>query len=187
MRRVKFLLEGIKNFQKIGSVARSGNAMCEKMAGFIDPVNDKVIIELGAGDGVITQYILDRMHPEGILLAFEINENLYKELCNIPDDRLIPIFDNADKMEYYLMLNNHEKADTIISALPFLVLNEQSRILILSECFRLLKTGGIFIQMHYSLHVRNIYKKIFGNVSVHFVPVNIPPGYVFKSTKPPEA
>jgi len=50
--------------------------MCRQMAAGI-PANSKYVIELGAGDGVITPYLLDVLPPDAKLLSFEINPELY--------------------------------------------------------------------------------------------------------------
>lgn len=76
MGRLKFFLQGLLNFNQIGTVTRSGPAMCRQMAAGI-PANSKYVIELGAGDGVITPYLLDVLPPDAKLLSFEINPELY--------------------------------------------------------------------------------------------------------------
>ena len=71
----------------------------------------------------------------------------------------------------------------IISAIPFLVLPDELTKDILMAGKKMLKTGGNFIQMHYVSSIKKMYKNIFGNVHTYFVPVNIPPGYVFRCVK----
>lgn len=181
--KVRFLVEGVKNFSKVGSVTPSGEAMCIRMTDFIDRENDRVIIELGAGDGVITRHILRKMHPEARLLSFEINIQLFKQLAEIKDPRFMPIPDSAEHLDKYLTQYQTGPADCIISAIPFLVIPSKVRDNILAQCYTALKDKGVFVQMHYAKTVRHIYEKIFHKVSVHFVPVNMPPGYVFECRK----
>ncbi len=186
MEKVRFLFQSIKNFQQMGTVIRSGTAMCRKMTHFIDAQNDLILVELGAGDGAITKYILDRMSPEARLFVFEINPELCEVLSKINDDRLILINDSAENLKTQLNKYGLHEVDTIISAIPFLVLPDDltKKILFISKS--VLKTGGIFIQMHYVKTVQKMYRNIFGNVHSYFVPVNIPPGYVFRCVKEEE-
>ena len=183
MKKVKFLVQSLKNFQEMGTVVRSGPAMCKKMTQFIDKETDLIIVELGAGDGVITQYILDVMSPNAKLFVFEINPELAAVIAQIQDPRMILINDGAQHMDTLLGQYEVEKVDTIISAIPFLVLPDALKDNILNTSKKMLKSGGSFIQMHYISSIKKMYKEIFGNVETFFVPLNIPPGYVFRSIK----
>lgn len=167
----------------MGTVIRSSPSMCRKMSHFIDTSQDLIIVELGAGDGAITSYILNKMSPDAKLYVFEINTELCAVISKINDPRMILVNDSAEHMESYLLNHGIKQVDTIISAIPFLVLPDDltKEILIVSK--RMLKTGGNFIQMHYVSTIKKMYKNIFGNVHTYFVPVNIPPGYVFRCVK----
>ncbi|MBC7885464.1 MAG: methyltransferase [Saprospiraceae bacterium] len=183
MKKVKFLFHSLRNFQEMGTVVRSGGPMCRKMTQFIDKKNDLIIMELGAGDGAITSHILNKMSPDAKLFVFEINPELCEVVGRIQDDRLILINDGAQHMEKYMQKYNISQVDTIISAIPFLVLPEELTNEILQLSRNVLKTGGQFVQMHYSKSLEKKYKSIFGNLQSYFVTFNIPPGYVFRSVK----
>lgn len=108
-----------QNFKEMGTVIRSSPAMCRNMVQYIDSRNDLIIVELGAGDGVITKYILDKMSKDAKLFVFEINPELCEVIASIKDDRLILINDGAQYMESILLKYEIETVDTIISAIPF--------------------------------------------------------------------
>lgn len=167
----------------MGTVVRSGAAMCRKMVQYIDYDKDLLIVELGAGDGVITQYILDKMSPEGRLFVFEINTELCEIISKIKDNRMILINDGAQNMEKYFLQYNIKHVDTIISAIPFLVLPDDLTKEILNISKKVLKKGGHFIQMHYIKSISKMYQSIFNNVRISYVGLNIPPGYVFMCEK----
>lgn len=164
----------------MGSVIRSGPSMCRSMVQYIDHNHDLIIVELGAGDGVITQYILEKMSTKAKLFVFEINPELCEIITKIKDERMVLINDGAQYMESHLQRHGVEKVDTIISAIPFVVLPEELTHEILRICKKILKDGGNFVQMHYIKSVRKMYQSIFGNVHTFYVPLNIPPGYVFR-------
>lgn len=183
MEKVKFLWQSIKNFKEMGTVVRSGAAMCRKMVQHIDNQNDLIIVELGAGDGVITQYILHKMSPNAKLFVFEINSELCEIISKIKDERMILINDSAQHMEKYLEEYHIKNVDIIISAIPFLVLPDDLTKEILHISKKVLKKGGHFIQMHYIKSISKMYQAIFKNVHTSYVPLNIPPGYVFRCEK----
>ena len=183
MDKIDFLKESIKNLKTVGTFTRSSKFLCKQM---IRPVNFQEadnIVELGAGDGVITKHILNDMKKEAKLLAFEVNEHFCDKMRTINDDRLRVIEDSAENLKKYLDQNNIEEIDYVISAIPFVVVPDEIALDIVSECKKYLKDGGLFIQVHYSLLTKKLYQKVFGNVDINFVPLNIPPAFVLVSEK----
>ena len=142
-----------------------------------------MLVELGAGDGVITRYILDEMHPDAKLLAFEVNPKFCDILRSIPDDRLIVVEDSAENLGGHLKKAGAEQADVILSAIPFVALPKDLGLKIVRECHDHLKNKGLYIQVHYSLLARKLYETVFGNVDINFVPLNVPPAFVLVSEK----
>ena len=182
MKRVKFLVEGIKNFSEVGTITRSGAAMCEKMVKYIDE-DTEFIMELGAGDGVITKFILDRMSPTGKLIAFEINDQLFAQLDAIDDPRLIAVKDSVEYLDNYLEEHDMKELDAIVCAIPYLVFPKETAQRILDKCYTALKKGAPYTQVHYAKRLKNFYKDKFGNLKIHFILKNIPPAYVFYCKK----
>lgn len=183
MKKIEFLKEGLKNLKTIGSVARSSKYLCKGMIKHVDFENADVIVELGAGDGVITKHILTAMKPDSILVSFEVNEMFCNQLRQIDDKRLIVVEDSAERIGEYLKKYNLPKADYIISAIPFVVLPDELALKIVQACKSAMKKNGLFVQMHYSLITKKFYQNIFGNVDVNFVPINFPPAFVLVSQK----
>lgn len=178
MGALKFFRESVKNLKTVGTITRSSKYLCQAMIQPIDLQHANVVIELGAGDGVLTHYILDQMPPNAKLLSFELNPEFCKQLEQIQDDRLIIVNDDAAKIEEYLNKNGFDKTDAIISALPFTLIPESIMNAILEACKKVLRQDGVFTQMHYSLLLLKNYKRVFGNTKIKFVPLNIPPAWV---------
>ena len=65
MSTLSFLLEGLRNIGTTGTITRSGTALCRAAIDRIDFTTARTIVELGAGDGVITKHILERLPPRG--------------------------------------------------------------------------------------------------------------------------
>lgn len=182
-RKINFLQEGIKNLRTVGTITRSSPFLCRKVTSMVDFTQAKTIAELGAGDGVITRHILQRLVPNGKLLAFEVLPQLCEHLHQIDDPRLIVAEDSAAHISTYLKQEGLEEVDYIVSAIPFVMLPEEEGMKILAACREVLRPGGLYIQVHYSLLAKKLYEEIFGNVRVHFMPWNIPPAFVLVSER----
>ncbi len=181
--KVAFFKESIKSLKTVGTFTRSSDFLCKKMIKHIDFDNAKLIVELGAGDGVITEHILNSMAPDCKLLSFEVNHNFCKKLRAINDDRLIVVEDSAEKIGEYLAKEGAGQADYIVSAVPFVSLPKELSYDIVRASRKHLKKGGLYIQVHYSLLTKKMYKTVFGNVDVNFAPINVPPAFVLVSEK----
>ncbi len=183
MSNISFLKESIRNLKTVGTFTRSSAFLCKSMVKHVDFENAKTIVELGAGDGVITKHILENMKQDAILLTFEVNKKFCDRLRQINDKRLVVVEDSAENMSKYLTQHNVQHIDFIISAIPFVALPDELGLSIVNECYKYLKLGGSFIQVHYSLLAKKLYQKVFGNVDINFVPINIPPAFVLVSKK----
>ncbi|MEL7021449.1 MAG: methyltransferase [Bacteroidota bacterium] len=185
MTKIEFLREGIKNIKTVGTISRSSKYLCKGMVKHVDFSSAKTIVELGAGDGVITQHILKHMRPDAQLLAFEVNHKFCDLMRQrfVQESRLQIVEDSAEKIGHYLNEIGETQADYIISALPFVSLPKALGKKIVGEAQKHLKTGGLYIQVHYSLLAKNLYAEAFGNVDVNFVPLNVPPAFVMVSQK----
>lgn len=180
MNSIKFLGKGLTTFRTTGALTRSSRFLCQQMVRNVDYENAKVIVELGAGDGVITKHILDRMGPNTKLLVFEIQPSFCELLNKINDDRMVVIEDSAEHLAKYLKEHGYDKADAIISAIPFVILPKPLVEKIVMTCRDNLAKGGSFTQFHYSTVLKSIYGKVFDKVRMRFVARNIPPAFVFK-------
>lgn len=183
MGTIKFFKESVKNIKTVGTITRSSKYLCKGMIKPVDFSKSKVLVELGAGDGVVTKHILKHMRKDAILLSFELNPKFCEQMREIKDDRLIVIEDDAGNLPKYLKEHKLEKADYIISAIPFTILPEEVCYKIIETCKDSLVDKGLFIQIHYSLIPKKMYQKVFGNVSLNFVPLNVPPAWVMVSEK----
>lgn len=160
-------------------MAPSSRFLCRRIVEKIDPLQAQVVVELGPGDGVITRYILDRMPASSRLLIFEVNEVFVEKLRNtFEDPRLTLIHDSAENMGAHFAEHGIESVDYFISGIPFILLPEELALSITSLCKKWLRTGGRFIQFHYSPLLLNFYRKIFGNANLDFIPLNIPPAFI---------
>jgi phospholipid N-methyltransferase len=183
MKTFAFIKESLQNIKTVGTVTRSSGFLSRQMAKKVDYSEAQYVVELGAGDGVITKEILKRMAPDARLMIFEVNDKFFEQLKMIDDDRLIVVNDSAEYISKHLLQHGFTRVDAIVSAIPFVILPENVRRSIIKKCIDVMKEEAPFIQVHYSLVLRNLYKEIFGNVKIGFVPLNIPPAFVMVSRK----
>jgi phospholipid N-methyltransferase len=173
-----FLLEGIRNLRTTGTITRSSTTLCQAAIDRIDFDTARVIVELGAGDGVITRHILERLHPEGKVIAFEVFDELCEDMRAIGDPRLIVANDSAENIRHWLNETGADLADHVVSAIPFAALPEALGKAIVTAAKDNLRPGGQYNQVHYSLKTKSYYAVAFGNVEVKRVWANLPPAWV---------
>jgi phospholipid N-methyltransferase len=180
---LSFLKESIRNIRTTGSVVRSSRYLVREMLKPVDFKQAKVIVELGAGDGVLTREILKKMHANARLLCFEINPEFCKILNEIKDKRLILIEDSAENLDVHMKKMNITEVDYIISGIPFVSLPDELSYSIVRGCYEALKKTGLYVQFHYSTIIKRMYQEIFGNVDINFVARNFPPAFVMVCIK----
>ena len=178
-----FFTEGLKNLKTVGTVTRSSKFLCRAAVNHVDFSQAKVVVELGAGDGVITKHLLRQLRPDAKVLAFEVLPNMAERLRELDDERLIVVEDSAERVGDYLRQHRLPAADFVVSAIPFAALPEAEGARIVEAAKRHLRPNGLYIQVHYSLVRKKMYESVFGNVRHEWVPLNVPPAFVLVSEK----
>jgi len=179
-KQLDFLIEGVKNIKEVGALTRSGPILCKKMISPVPSDKDVIVVELGAGDGVITKHLLKKITANSKVISIELNPRLFKELSKIEDPKLIAVNDTMDNLDKILAKHGIEKIDHMVSAIPFMIMDNNMVTNYLNKYKEFIKTNGTFTQVHYA-YKRRFYEKIFGNAKVHFVPANVPPAIVVES------
>lgn len=150
----------------------------------IDFKEANVIVELGPGNGAITEHILKKLNPNAILICFEINDAFYKELLKIENTQLIVLKESAENIQEAIEKLGFSKIDHIISSLPLTIIPKKISQNILKVSHLSLTAGGTFIQYQYSLtyykHLKGVFKE---EISLDFEPLNIPPAFVYRCKK----
>lgn len=180
----KFFGAFIKNPRQTGSIIQSSSYLVKKLTDPVDYKKAKILIEFGAGTGVVTEKILEKMSKDAKLLCFELDNELARRLKEkVKDDRVKFIQDSAEKLGDYLKKYEIKDVDYIISGLPIGSLPKTVGKKILGQILKHLKRGGKYIQFQYSLLSLKDYKKSFRNVELDFTPFNIPPAFIYICTK----
>ncbi len=179
-----FFTQFWKERKMVGAVCPSSSFLARKMLRSIDFKRAKVIVELGAGTGIITKHLLNQMNNDAVIIVFEVNPHFFKDLENeIKDHRVILIRDNAEFIIRHMQEAGVTHADYIISSLPLSNFTDELSKSILQYSYNLLRDKGEYIQFQYSLNSKSILKSVFDRVYLSFTFFNVPPAYVYTCVK----
>jgi phospholipid N-methyltransferase len=174
--KLDFLREAVKDMKTTGSITGSSRYLIKNLLKKVSFESAHLVVEFGAGNGVITTEILEYLPNNGQLLAFELNTNFCEHLQSISDKRLQVLNQDVSLLGQYVA---PQSVDVIISALPLLNMPEQVKRAILSASKLALKPNGKFIQYQYSLADFSLIKEFFPNVDLDFQLLNIPPAFIY--------
>jgi len=175
--------ELLKTFKTSGAVAFSSPQLVNKIIGNINFEKAERIIELGPGNGKITEELLRHMNADANLVALEINKAFCNELEQIGDKRLKVFNESAERIRDFMGAAPKEGLTYIVSSIPFGILPEEECDKIMSAIRDVSDTNTTFIQYSYSIIQYRRYKRYFSKVKVQFELINIPPAFVFVCTR----
>lgn len=173
----------------VGSVIPSSKATIDLMLAPVDWNRCKLFVEYGPGVGTFSTHILDRLPRGGELLVIDTNP-LYIDYLKrtIRDSRLHAVLGSAEDVESIVRIVGHEKADYVLSGLPFSTLPDGVGKAIVEATERALNPGGAFMTYQFKGEARDLTAAVFDRVETGFVWRNIPPcilawGYKGDTTK----
>ena len=175
-----FLKTAIKDFKTIGAIAGSSPHLIEEMLEPVPFSSARSIVEMGAGDGRITDAIIRHLSHDSQLLVFELNDVFFAGLARIQDARVQCLNQNAADLLQWVQ---PDTVDAVISALPLAFIGKSEKSRILRAAAESLKPGGLFVQFQYSLTDYGLLRRHFGKVGVRFELLNIPPAFIYVCVK----
>ena len=175
--RARFLRAFLANPRRVGAVLPTSRRTVRAMLDMAPVGRARCVVELGAGTGAHTRELLQRLEPQGRLMAFEIDPALAAGLAEeLRDPRLRVIADSAANLEAHL---DGQRPDVIVSALPFTSLPDRARREILGVTRRVLSDDGVMLVLQYSPLMLRELRRTFGSVEQRLSPLNLPPAVVF--------
>jgi phospholipid N-methyltransferase len=167
--------------KQIGSVTPSSSFLAKQMVNQVDWNEVSGFAELGAGTGAITKYIAGakKSHSRGLL--FEKDPMLRGQLNVQYAD--MPCYSDASSIRQAMQKEQIEELDCIFSGLPFFNFPQELRDTIINEVYYSLKPGGLFIAFQYSQQMKKLLGEHFTIEKIEFVPLNIPPAFVYVCRK----
>lgn len=177
MRHLSFLQQSLQDFRTTGSFFPSQRFLVRKLVAPVH-IEASCVIELGAGEGCVTRGLEKKLHAHTLLLSFEINPKLIT-LNKTTRPNTFLIQDLAQNIGHHISKHNIKHVDYVVSSLPFASLGKNDTEAILGIIAKNMTPTGKFIQYQYSLLNKKDLERHFREVRVQFVPLNIPPAFVY--------
>ncbi len=178
--RRKFLKNYLQDPIRVASVVPSGRNLARVMAAEVRPGSR--VVELGVGTGTLTRALLEKGVDPSQLYLVEQNADFVEILeAQFPDSHVLAI----DAVELSTHLGHCAgQIDHVVSGLPILWFNRDTKTRILEGAFALLREGGSFYQFSYFgrppvsqslLDELGLKATRFG-----FAPLNLPPAFTYR-------
>ena len=160
----------------VGSVIPSSRFTIEKMLAPVDWASCKLFVEYGPGVGTFCRPVLERMRPDAKMIAIDTNP-LFTNYLNrtIADPRFLAVEASAADVETVIRKTALDKADYVLSGLPFSTLPQGVGPAIVAATHRALNPGGAFMTYQFSPVARDLTAAHFARIEQDFVWANIPP------------
>jgi phospholipid N-methyltransferase len=170
----------LKHPVMVGSIIPSSKTLINKMLREVDWANTKLFVEYGPGVGTFTRPILSRLAPDATLVTIDTNPDFCDYLKrSISDSRLQIVNGSAADVGAILAQLGFDKADYIISGLPFSTLPPGVGPAIAQATAEALRPGGAFLVYQFRPAVRRIIEPFFDRVDHAFEPINVPPAQLW--------
>lgn len=172
---------------EIGAIAPSSRRFANRIVEAANVHHSERVIELGAGNGVITECIIDALPAGSRFLAIERCGALSHRLARRVGRSLV-VCDCASRVESHARARGVADADCIVSALPWSNLAPALRASIVEGVRRTLSPGGVFVTiacfgLHWlpaGRHLRQLLQDSFSGMSRSPIELaNLPPAFVY--------
>ena len=183
----QFLRGFLKNPVMVGSVIPSSKVLIDRMLAPVRWDEVKLFVEYGPGVGTFTRPVLDRLPADARLIAIDTNADFIAFLeKDLADDRLIAVAGSAADVEQIIAAHGFDKADYILSGLPFSTLPPGVGAAIGEATAKAIRPGGAFLVYQFSPKVRQFIAPHFERIERGFEWINVPPATLFWAWREPE-
>lgn len=170
----------VKHPVMVGSIIPSSDVTVRKM---LEPVKwDEcdLFVEYGPGVGTFCRPVLERLKPGAALVVIDLNEDFIDYLSkSIRDSRFYPIHGSAADVQKIIGELGHEKADYVLSGLPFSTLPDQLGPKIAKETYDVIRPGGAFLVYQFVKKARDFMTPHFERIDNGYSLWNILPCHLF--------
>jgi phosphatidylethanolamine/phosphatidyl-N-methylethanolamine N-methyltransferase len=177
------ILHALKKPFSVGAVAAASSHLVTDMVSQVDSLHE-VVVELGAGTGVITNALFENNNKSRKVVSIEIDKQLAEIARGKLPGNVDVIVGNAIKLSSYF---DENQVDCIVCSLPLTLFSEQDLDKLLSGARAVLKDEGVFIFYLYRVGFWfHRYKKVTNKAEDYFSRVsqnktiwrNLPPARV---------
>ena len=174
----------LKHPVMVGSVIPSSGRLIRRMLDRVDWARTKLFVEYGPGVGTFCRPILERMAPDATLLVIDTNPDFIAYLKEtIVDPRFRAVLGSAADVETIVTAAGFDKADYVLSGLPFSTLPEGVGDAIGKATHNVLRSGGAFLVYQFSPKCRDFIAPFFARIDHAFEPWNILPAQLYWAWK----
>ncbi|EIZ80699.1 generic methyltransferase [Novosphingobium sp. Rr 2-17] len=164
----------------VGSIIPSSRFTIRKMLAPVDWHTCKLFVEYGPGVGTFCRPVLDRLGRDATLIVIDTNDLFIEYLRRtITDSRFIAVHGSATDVEEIVRAHGHEKADYVLSGLPFSTLPDGVGPAIASATHRVLRPGGAFLVYQFTSAARTFMARHFRRIDAAFEPLNVLPCFLY--------
>jgi phospholipid N-methyltransferase len=175
--RLRFLRSFLASPRKVGAVLPTSRRTVRDTLDLAPLEQARSVVEVGAGTGVYTRGILERVGSGARVLAFEVDRHLASALASeLTDPRLSVVNDSAVEVARHL---DGATADVIVSAVPFTSLPVTEGRQILRAARDVLARDGLMLVLQYSPLIERELRQTFVDVRRRVSPLNVPPAFLF--------
>lgn len=163
--------------RQVGAVCPSSKSLGRAMAEAVDPTDDRLVVELGAGTGSVTRALLDQGVPAGRLIVVERSGVLALRLRQrFPKVTVI----QGDAADLPVLLEEYaHHVGSIVSSLPLRSLKPETADAIMAAVLETLGDGGRLVQFTYDLRRPSVPERTeLRRVTSRRVWANLPPARV---------
>ncbi len=166
----------LRNPRGVGAAVPSSRRLAEAIAAAVPSDGQDLVVEIGAGSGVVTGALLDRGIAPGRLVVFERDRELARHLQRrYPGVRVV----SGDACHLRRTLGDGEAVGTIVSGVPLRSLPRPEALALLRECAAALPAAGRLIQFTYAWDMPRLFAEAgFAHESRRFIALNLPPAFV---------
>jgi phospholipid N-methyltransferase len=182
----------LRSPRTVGALSASSQALARAIVDAIDLDGPVRVVELGPGTGALTGPILERLGPDGRLLAIDIEPEFVKQVSR-RWPQVECVCASAEELEHLVSDRDLSPVDHIISGLPFASLPVEMTNRILAAIEASLRSGGTFTTFQYVYAYalpaaiafrRGMSGRMGARPSRRLVVRNLPPAWVLTWTKP---
>lgn len=145
-----FVSESLQNPRSIGALVPSSRALASAMARQVVHSEQRTVVELGAGTGVITAALIELGVPHECLCLIESNRQLAARLRK-RFSAVRVVEGDATRLLSLVQRNNLENITAVVSGLPLRTFDQKTCRAVLEQSFEILCAFGSFTQFTYNV------------------------------------
>ncbi len=173
-------LQHLKNFKTSGTFTDASKFTIKKIIDSIPFMQEQVVVELGIGNGVISEAIIAAMQKNSTYIGFELNPLFYNKVNQkIKKKHVTFVLKNALDLKEVLTEMNIKHVSIFLSTLPLNMLKNEEVTSILEQAKFFMDTHSKFLVSVHNPLIKNTLKKSFPSIDTSIVLRNFPPYFIY--------